>query len=215
MAKNCRLVKLFFKFAPNVSGAGPASHFRGGAISGIFASQVSVCVHYCKKDEVYFTTLLWRNNGQQNDLISRMLFSELYKIMVKKVTFIGFRAGRSPQSPPPWIRPWNVSFLLPAWNGVWRRSNGWEAVQKGKRSCWHPQKFWYRFQKAIRFAEVTLYSTIFIGRVVLGRAIRQLPVGIHTLAMCDFANIIKVLFQLSKNVDMSRYQKKTLQVKET
>jgi len=34
----------------------------------------------------------------QNDLISRMLFSELYKIMVNKVTFVGFRGGRSPPS---------------------------------------------------------------------------------------------------------------------
>jgi len=25
--------------------------------------------------------------------------------MVNKVTFLGFREGRSPQSPP-WIRPW-------------------------------------------------------------------------------------------------------------
>jgi len=29
-----------------------------------------------------------------------MLFSGLYKIMVNKVTFVGFRGGRSPQSPP-------------------------------------------------------------------------------------------------------------------
>jgi len=33
-----------------------------------------------------------------------MLFPALYKIMVKKVTFAGFRRGRSHQSPP-WIRP--------------------------------------------------------------------------------------------------------------
>jgi len=31
-----------------------------------------------------------------------MLFSELYKIMVKKAALAGFRGGRSP---PPWIRP--------------------------------------------------------------------------------------------------------------
>jgi len=34
-----------------------------------------------------------------------MLFSELYKIMVKKVTFVGFRVGDRPNRPP-WIRPW-------------------------------------------------------------------------------------------------------------
>jgi len=68
----------------------------GGAISVIFGSQVSLRVHYCKRDEVYFTTLLWQHNGRQNGLISRMLFSELFKIMVKKVTFVGFRGGDRP-----------------------------------------------------------------------------------------------------------------------
>jgi len=29
-----------------------------------------------------------------------LLFSELYKIVVNKVTFVGFREERSPQSPP-------------------------------------------------------------------------------------------------------------------
>ena len=71
----------------------------GGAMLVIFGSQVSLRVHYCEKDEVCFTTLLWQNNGRQNGLISRMLFSKLFKIMVKKVTFIGFRGERSPQSP--------------------------------------------------------------------------------------------------------------------
>jgi len=55
------------------------------AISVIFGIQVSLRVHYCKRDEVYFTTLLWQNNGRQNGLISRTLFSKLYKIMVKRV----------------------------------------------------------------------------------------------------------------------------------
>ena len=31
----------------------------------------------CKRDEVYFTTPLWQNSGQQNDLRSLMLFSEI------------------------------------------------------------------------------------------------------------------------------------------
>ena len=68
----------------------------GGATSVMFGSQVSSPVHFCKRDEVYFTTLLWQNNLRQTGLISRMLFSELHKIMVKKVTFVGFRGGRSP-----------------------------------------------------------------------------------------------------------------------
>jgi len=61
--------------------------FRGGAISVIFGNQVSLRVQYCKRDEVYFTTLLWQNNWRQNGLISRTLFSELHKIMVKKSYF--------------------------------------------------------------------------------------------------------------------------------
>jgi len=37
----------------------------GGAISVIFGSQISLRVHYRKRDEVYFTTLLWQNNEGQ------------------------------------------------------------------------------------------------------------------------------------------------------
>jgi len=63
----------------------------GGAISVVFGSQVSLRLHYYEKDEVCFTTLLWQTNGRQNGLISRMLFSELYKNLMKKVIFVGFR----------------------------------------------------------------------------------------------------------------------------
>ena len=86
------------------SGAEAARKFRG-AISIIFGSQVSLRVHYYKRDEVYFTTLLWQNNGRQNGLISRMLFSELCKIMAKRATFVGFRGQISPIAPL-WIRSW-------------------------------------------------------------------------------------------------------------
>jgi len=56
---------------------------------------------YSKRDEVDFTTLLWQNNGRQNGLISRLLFSELYKIMAKKVAFLGFKGGAiAPIAPP-------------------------------------------------------------------------------------------------------------------
>jgi len=70
-----------------------------GRISVILGSQVSLPVHYRKKEEVYFTTLLWQNKGRQNGLTSRLLFSKLNKIMVKKVTFVGLRGG---QSTPLW-----------------------------------------------------------------------------------------------------------------
>jgi len=71
----------------------------GGAYSASFRNQVSLQVHHRKRDEVYFITLLRQNNGRQKDLILRMLFSELYKIMVSKVTFPGFRRGD--RTPPP------------------------------------------------------------------------------------------------------------------
>jgi len=40
-------------------------------------------------------------------LISRMLFSELYKILVKKVTFVGFRGAIAPHLDPPWTKAAN------------------------------------------------------------------------------------------------------------
>ena len=54
-----------------------------------------------KSGTVYDTAV--KNNGRQNGLISRKLFSELYKIMVNKVTFVigGYRLNR-----PPWIHTW-------------------------------------------------------------------------------------------------------------
>jgi len=60
--------------------ADPASNVRGvGAVSVIFGSPVSLRVHYCETEEVSFTTLLRQNNEQHNGLLSRMLFSDLYK----------------------------------------------------------------------------------------------------------------------------------------
>ena len=63
-----------------------------------------------RRDNLYFTTLLWQNNGRQNGHISRTIthfehdeslisnwfwcvISELYKTMVNKVTFLDFRVG--------------------------------------------------------------------------------------------------------------------------
>jgi len=42
----------------SLPGADPGSKFSGGAISVKFFGQVSSRVYYCKRDEVYFTTLL-------------------------------------------------------------------------------------------------------------------------------------------------------------
>jgi len=78
--------------------ADPASKVRG-EISVIFGSQVSWQVHYCKRGEVYFTTLLWPNKRRQNGLISRMLFSEFYKIMVNKVCLGGAIVPVAPPGP--------------------------------------------------------------------------------------------------------------------
>ena len=38
-------------------------------------------------------------------MISRMLFFELYKIMVNKVMFVGFRGAIAPIAPPPGSAP--------------------------------------------------------------------------------------------------------------
>ena len=68
----------------------------GGTVSVKTGSQGSYQLCYCKRDEAYFTTLLWQNNGRQNGRISRMLFSELYKLMVNKATFLGFKWAIAP-----------------------------------------------------------------------------------------------------------------------
>jgi len=53
-----------------------------------------------------------KKNGRQNGLISQMLFSEFFKIMVNKVTCVGFREAIALL----WIRPWlesNISLPAP------------------------------------------------------------------------------------------------------
>jgi len=90
------------------TGADPASKFRGGRDFRNIGSQVSQRLPYCKRDEAYFTTMLWPNNGWQNGLILRMLFSELYKIMVNKITFAGFMGGDRPL----WIPPVSTTGIL-------------------------------------------------------------------------------------------------------
>ena len=66
-----------FNLAQMKAEANPASKVKG-AISVTFGSQVSLRVHYCKRDEVYFTTLLWQNNGSQNGLI---IESDVFRIV--------------------------------------------------------------------------------------------------------------------------------------
>ena len=58
-----------------------------------------------KIDEIYFTTRLRQNNGRQNGLKYGMLFSDISKIVMKKVTFVGFREDNRPNRFP-WIQPW-------------------------------------------------------------------------------------------------------------
>jgi len=43
--------------------------------------------------------MLCQNNGRQNGLASRMVFSELYKITVSKVTFAGLGEPITPNAP--------------------------------------------------------------------------------------------------------------------
>ena len=91
-------------------------------------------VHCCKRDEVYFTTLLRQNNGWQNGLKSRMLFSELYTIMANKITFVGFKGAIATLGSAPAFKAtepkapkaeW-IFFLLAClhttlWPGMWKR----------------------------------------------------------------------------------------------
>jgi len=88
------------------TGADPASKFKGRGISVIFGGQVSLCIHYCKKDEVYFTTLLWQKSGQQNGPISRILQNHGEKSY--------FCRGDHPNRPPTWIHPCAHTWPMPS-----------------------------------------------------------------------------------------------------
>ena len=68
------------------TGADPASKFRGrGAISMIFGSQVSLQVHYCKRDEAYFITLLWQKMDDKVALYRECCFPNCSKSWQKKL----------------------------------------------------------------------------------------------------------------------------------
>jgi len=50
-----------------------------GMISVIFGNQVLLQVHNCRRDEVYFTTLLWQNNGRKMALYRECCFPNCTK----------------------------------------------------------------------------------------------------------------------------------------
>jgi len=79
------------------AGADKASMVRGGDISDISL----VKSHYCVttvRDMKYTTQHCCDKaaDGKMMALKSRMLFSELYQIMVNKVIFVGFRGSDRP-----------------------------------------------------------------------------------------------------------------------
>ena len=68
----------------------------------IFDSQVSLRVHYCKRDEIASTS---QHSSDKQwtpkwPYIANTVF-QIFKIMVEKVTFVGFTVGDR----PPWNRP--------------------------------------------------------------------------------------------------------------
>ena len=84
-------------------------------ISVIFINQVSLRVRYCKRGDTFNNTAMKKQWGQ-NGLILPMLFSELYKIMVNKVTFVfGRRADRIWTSS---CRVWTSSCRV--WTSSWQ-----------------------------------------------------------------------------------------------
>ena len=65
--------------------ADPASEARGGRFQQYQVVKSHNSFVTVREMKAYFTTLLWQNIGRQNSLISHMLFSELYKMMEKKL----------------------------------------------------------------------------------------------------------------------------------
>ena len=98
------LTKFFFikgkSLITSLSGVDSDSTVRR-AISGILDSQVPYQLCYCKRDEVYFTTLQWQNNGRQNGIYAGMLLSELYKTMANEIIFVGFKGAITPPGSTP------------------------------------------------------------------------------------------------------------------
>jgi len=83
----------------------------GDFINVLQSSLITSWLLYATWSIAYFTTLLWQNNEGPYGLILRMVLSELYKIMVKNVTFVSFRGSDRPNRPPldPPLYRWQLS----------------------------------------------------------------------------------------------------------
>ena len=68
-------------------GADTASKFKGDDFSNIWPVKSHHGLTNVREKKDTSQRILRQDNGRQHGLISRMLFSELYKVMVKKVTF--------------------------------------------------------------------------------------------------------------------------------
>jgi len=95
-----------FSYNQLIPRADPATAVGGGDISVILYLVDKPYYGFTAVREMkYFTTLLWQNSGRQNGLIPRMLFSDIYKIMVDKATFVGLREGDRPNRTTPGSAP--------------------------------------------------------------------------------------------------------------
>ena len=98
--------------------------------SNIWLSSLSLGVHSCKRDEVYFHCCDKTMDGKIA-LYGECCFPNLHKMMVNKVTFVGFR-GRSP---PP-LNP----HLLPTVY-IWKKYKRWNVAAKQRihsHACENP-----------------------------------------------------------------------------
>jgi len=77
----------------------------GGAISVIFGSQVSLRVHSVKEMKYTSQHCCDKTVDGKMALYRECCFLNCSKIIVKKVTFVGFRRVIAPIALP-WIRPW-------------------------------------------------------------------------------------------------------------
>jgi len=71
----------------------------GGAILVIFGSQVSIRVHHCKRDEEYFTTLLWQRIWTAKWPYNAKAVFQIVQNFGNKVTFVGLRGFDRPIRP--------------------------------------------------------------------------------------------------------------------
>jgi len=72
---------------------------------------------------------------QTKFIILRIQFTELHKIMVNEVTFIGFRGGWSPQLPPSGSAPdWNINVWKQTGTGAMKKESSGATLMKTKRS---------------------------------------------------------------------------------